>query len=102
MPFNSAPVPTAFRATIHNNGPTADTFNLTFANQFQSTTADFRTKAGNGLQAGLPDATNAPLDISQTTRSGTTPTIGAWEHSAGVAATSEASRQNLPPCILAL
>src|SRR5579875_1434759 len=32
MPFNGAQLPTAFQATIHNNGPTADTYNLTFAN----------------------------------------------------------------------
>src|SRR5262249_42230082 len=28
VPFNDAQVPTAFQAVIHNNGPTADTFNL--------------------------------------------------------------------------
>lgn len=32
VPFDGAQVPSAFRATIHNNGPTADTFHLTFPN----------------------------------------------------------------------
>ena len=32
VPFNGAQVPTAFRATIQNLGPSADTYNLTFAN----------------------------------------------------------------------
>jgi uncharacterized membrane protein len=32
VPFQGAQVPTAFQAVIHNNGPTADTFGLTFAN----------------------------------------------------------------------
>ena len=32
MPFNGAQLPTAFRATIQNLGPAADTYNLTFSN----------------------------------------------------------------------
>jgi uncharacterized membrane protein len=32
VPFNGAQLPTAFQATIHNNGPTADTYNLSFSN----------------------------------------------------------------------
>jgi uncharacterized membrane protein len=32
VPLKSALLPTAFQAVIHNNGPTADTYNLTFAN----------------------------------------------------------------------
>jgi len=32
VPFNGAQLPTAFRATIQNLGPAADTYNLTFAN----------------------------------------------------------------------
>ncbi len=32
MPFNGAELPTAFRASIQNLGPAADTYNLTFAN----------------------------------------------------------------------
>jgi uncharacterized repeat protein (TIGR01451 family) len=31
VPFNGADLPTAFRAVIHNSGPAADTFNLTFS-----------------------------------------------------------------------
>ena len=30
VPFNGAQVPTAYQAVIHNTGPTADTYNLTF------------------------------------------------------------------------
>ncbi|HEV3339057.1 MAG TPA: transglutaminase family protein, partial [Pirellulales bacterium] len=32
VPFNGAQLPTAFRATIDNTGPVADTYNLTFSN----------------------------------------------------------------------
>ena len=32
VPFNGAQLPTAFRATIQNLGPAADTYNLTFSN----------------------------------------------------------------------
>lgn len=32
VPFQGGQLPTAFRAEIHNSGPTADTFNLTFPN----------------------------------------------------------------------
>ena len=32
VPFNGAQLPTAFRASIQNLGPAADTYNLTFAN----------------------------------------------------------------------
>ncbi len=32
VPYNGAQVPTAFRASIQNLGPTADTYNLTFSN----------------------------------------------------------------------
>ncbi len=32
VPFNGAQIPTAFRASIQNTGPTADTYNLTFSN----------------------------------------------------------------------
>jgi uncharacterized repeat protein (TIGR01451 family) len=32
VPFNGAELPTALRTIIHNNGPTADNYNLTFAN----------------------------------------------------------------------
>ena len=54
---------------------------LTYANQFESTTADFRLKSGSGLiNTGNTDATNAPNDISGTARGTTTDgDIGAWE-----------------------
>jgi uncharacterized membrane protein len=32
VPYDGAQVPTAFRAVIHNTGPAADTYNLSFAN----------------------------------------------------------------------
>jgi uncharacterized membrane protein len=32
VPFNGAQLPTAFRATLHNLGPAADSYNLTFSN----------------------------------------------------------------------
>jgi uncharacterized membrane protein len=32
VPFSGAEVPTAYQAVVHNNGPMADTYNLTFAN----------------------------------------------------------------------
>jgi uncharacterized membrane protein len=32
VPYNGAQVPTAFQAVIHNTGPAADTYNLTFSN----------------------------------------------------------------------
>ena len=32
VPYNSAQLPTAFQAVIHNNGPTADTYNLAVSN----------------------------------------------------------------------
>jgi hypothetical protein len=54
------------------------------ANQFQSLTGgseDFRIKAGAGvINAGIRDQTNTnDLDIVGSSRSTTTPTIGAWE-----------------------
>lgn len=57
----------------------------TFANCFESTTADFRLKAGSPLiDAGNTDATNAPNDITGTARDATTDgDIGAWEYTAG-------------------
>lgn len=76
---------------VAGGGGTHDVLNLTAADQLESVTADFRVKSGHGLQHGTPDATNAPLDISQTARDGTNPTIGAWEYVA-VAAGSAAPR----------
>jgi hypothetical protein len=86
---------TSFNAASSNNatdlasGPTnwgtGSLVSKTFANQFQnigSGTEDFRVKAGADLiNAGTPDATyTSNLDIVGTTRSLTTPTIGAWEY----------------------
>jgi hypothetical protein len=51
----------------------------TFASQFVSTSNDFRAKAGADLiNNGVTNA-NILTDISKTTRSVTTPTIGCWE-----------------------
>ncbi len=57
----------------------------TFANQFTSTTNDFRVKAGADLiNAGTRDQTyTADLDIVKSARSTSTPTIGAWEYASG-------------------
>lgn len=72
---------------------------LTLSNQFESVatdgTHDLRVKAGAGLiNAGTRDQTNTnDLDITETARSTSTPTIGAWEY--GVAASSY-----VPPSIL--
>lgn len=59
----------------------------TFANQFVSTTDDFRLKAGSDcIGAGNTDATDAPEDIVGTTRGTTTSgDIGAWEYVAAAA-----------------
>ncbi len=51
---------------------------LTFADQFENSTNDFRAKSTGGLHAGTPDS-NMLDDISGLTRSLTTPWIGAWE-----------------------
>ena len=64
---------------------TGNLVSKTFANQFQSITGgseDFRIKAGADLiNAGARDQTYTnDLDIVGTTRSLTTPTIGAWEY----------------------
>lgn len=66
---------------------TNSTGGLTFADCFESTTNDFRLKAGSPLiGAGNTDATNAPLDISGFTRgTGTAGDIGAWEYGASTA-----------------
>lgn len=86
---------TAFRsgldsASDYNAGDTTvpgthSLSSLTFANQFVSTTADFRVKAGAGLiSAGTRDQTyTSDLDIVGSARSTTAPTIGAWEYAAG-------------------
>ncbi len=63
-------------------GGTHNVTGLTYASQFTSTTTDYRAILSSGLHAGTPDSTNAPLDISLTTRNATTPYIGAWEATA--------------------
>lgn len=52
---------------------------LTFADQFENSTNDFRAASTGDLQAGTPDATNLPDDITGLDRDDTTPWIGAWE-----------------------
>lgn len=66
-------------------GSTGNQHSVTFANCFESTTNDFRLKAGSPLiDAGNTDATNAPNDITGTARDATTDgDIGAWEYTAG-------------------
>lgn len=62
---------------------TGNVGSLTYADQFESTTNDFRVKSGADLiGAGIADATNYPEDISGFTRVDP-PTIGAWEYDAG-------------------
>jgi hypothetical protein len=70
---------TSTGTTVGSNGLTS----LTFADQFVSTTNDFRVKAGADLiDAGVYDASIDP-DIVGKARHATTPTIGAWEYLAG-------------------
>lgn len=73
------------KASLDGLGATGSNnlFNQTFANQFVSTTIDFRAVNTGGLKAGTPDATNTPVDISNFTRDATTPYIGAWEVAGG-------------------
>lgn len=70
--YNCTDVATAF-------GSTGNQVSKTFANQFQSTTNDFRVKAGADLINNGTTDSNIDPDISRTTRSGT-PTIGCWEY----------------------
>lgn len=65
---------------------------LTFANEFENTSSDFRIKSGATMKdTGNTDATNAPLDIIGQTRGATTlGDIGAWEFTSGVTITSGA------------
>lgn len=76
--YNACDVATSSMPGTHNVG------SLTFANQFtdvSDSTRDFRVKSGNSLAAGNPDSTHTGgVDIAFQTRSGTTPTIGAWEY----------------------
>ncbi|HEV3344414.1 MAG TPA: DUF4214 domain-containing protein [Pirellulales bacterium] len=68
VPFNGADVPSAFEALIHNTGPTADTYDLTFANvpsgfTVLSTAASVTVPAGKTGILGLylqPTGTTLP------------------------------------------
>lgn len=75
-----------YNASSDATAPGANNFrNLTFASQFQdvagTSTMDFRTKSGNGLQVGTRDqAYTLDLDVLGQSRSTSTPTIGAHEY----------------------
>jgi hypothetical protein len=71
---------------------------LTFSSQFESATNDFRAKSTGNLHAGTPDATNYPNDITGTSRSASTPWIGAWEISSG-GVTGTGSTDTTPPTL---
>lgn len=76
---------------------------LTFADQFVSTTNDFRTVDTGSLDgAGTPDATYAPTDISNTTRHASTPTIGCWEVVAAAAASDSMKPLSIPSALLCM
>jgi len=71
-----------YNASDSTNAPGSNAVDsLTYADQFVSTTDDWRLKTGSGLiDAGNTDATDAPEDIVGTTRGATTDgDIGAWE-----------------------
>lgn len=61
----------------------------TFSAQVESTTTDFRAKAGGSMVNGTPATTYATVDISNTARDGTTPTIGCWELAGGGGASGQ-------------
>lgn len=73
------------KASLDGAGATGSNnlFSQTFANQFVSTTTDFRSVVTGNLKAGTPDATNTPVDITGLTRNATTPYIGCWEVAGG-------------------
>lgn len=78
---------------------TGNLVSKTLANQFQNTgsgTEDFRVKAGADLiNAGTRDQTYTnDLDIVGTTRSTSTPTIGAWEYAAAAATPNDTASLN--------
>lgn len=72
----------SYNATDLSSGAgTSSQTSLTFANQFVSSTNDFRAVSTGSLDLnGTPDTTYLSTDISGTTRHATTPTIGAWEY----------------------
>ncbi len=67
-----------------------NTYNLTFADQFVSSTNDFRAASAGGLHVGVADAVNLPTDITGLAR-GATPWVGAWEVSGSGPASSSPS-----------
>lgn len=84
--FGTAYNGTAAGGSGYNASDSASTFgsnnqsSLTTADQFESATNDFRAKSTGALpNNGTPDSTYASVDISGTTRSASTPTIGCWE-----------------------
>jgi hypothetical protein len=59
---------------------------VTYANQFVSTTNDFRAKSGADLDNAGTSIGGITTDISGYPRNASTPSIGAWELSAGLTA----------------
>lgn len=66
-----------------SGGGTHNQLSLTFSAQVESTTTDFRAKAGGSLQNGTPATTYATTDARGVTRDATTPTMGYWELAGG-------------------
>lgn len=65
-------------------GGTGNTHSLTFADQFESTTVDFRLKTGHDMAFGQRQQTYTnDLDIVGQARSTSTPCVGQWEFQAG-------------------
>ena len=63
---------------------TGVTSSLTYANQFENTTNDWRVKSGADLiDGGTYDATNAPVDIIDTAFGSGTTDSGCWEFVSG-------------------
>lgn len=78
---NSSPISgSGFNATDQASAyGSSNQTSLTFADQFEDSTNDFRAVSTGSLKNGTPDATNLPVDISNTARDATTPYIGVWE-----------------------
>lgn len=71
---------TGFNATDLASAPGSNNLtSLTTADQFENSANDFRAASTGDLQAGTPDSTNLPDDISNFDRDDTTPWIGCWE-----------------------
>lgn len=80
--FNGSDYVATDAASVPGSG-THNVTSLTFSDQFENTTNDFRAKSTGDLQAGTPDLTNTPDDITGLVRNVTTPWIGCWEVSGG-------------------